>query len=415
MSFKYKQDVKSKSDAQIAEAVIKSELKKKNKNKKLYPPKMKEGTTFRYKSPDYIKFQNDNLKELLHKLESHEFELDGKGSIKNFPLNVSIGDMKYQVGIGGLHSTEKSQTIIPDSNQVLIDKDVAAYYPSIILNLKLFPKHLGPVFLNVYKKIVDERLRAKKEKNKVVNESLKIVINGSFGKLASKWSVLYSPDLMMMVTLTGQLALLMLIERLEEYQDIQVVSANTDGFVTLIRGSGYSEYEDICFDWELETGFELEETRYKALYSRDVNNYLAIKEDGEAKGKGVFTLDEISKNPSADISVIAVKEFLMNDIPIVSTIEECQDVTKFLTVRSVTGGATWKNEYLGRVVRWIYSTDGKEIRYKKANEKTGNHSTVAKSEGARPIMELGKFPEDIDYDRYIEEAEDILESVGMGL
>jgi DNA polymerase elongation subunit (family B) len=57
---------------------------------------------------------------------------------------------------------------------------------------------------------------------------MKIAANGVFGKLGSPWSILYAPHLMVAVTLTGQLALLMLIERAER-MGISVVSANTDG------------------------------------------------------------------------------------------------------------------------------------------------------------------------------------------
>ena len=43
------------------------------------------------------------------------------------------------------------------------------------------------------------------------DSSKKIQINGSFGKLGSKYSLLYAPDLLLQTTITGQLALLMLI------------------------------------------------------------------------------------------------------------------------------------------------------------------------------------------------------------
>lgn len=404
----YSNIILSKSDAQIAEVVIKNELQN-NYNTKIKKIKIPENQTFNYKIPDFIKFKNEKLKELLYKIENHSFELDGKGSIKlpdRLAKNtLSLGYSTYKIGIGGLHSQEKKQTIIPNKNQLLIDKDVASYYPSIILNLGLYPKHLGRNFLNVYDKIVQKRLKAKKENNKIVNESLKIVINGSFGKLGSKWSFLYSPDLMIAVTLTGQLSLLMLIEQLE-MNNISIVSANTDGFVSLMNKSQYDKYQELCFDWELNTGFILEETSYKALYSRDVNNYLAIKSDS-TKGKGIFTLDSLEKNPQGDISIIAVRDFLFNSTPIEDTIRQCTDVSRFLIVRRVTGGAEWKNEYLGKVVRWIYSTKGDVISYKK------NGNKVAKSEGSRPIMEIpDELPSDINYQRYIEEAFNILDDIG---
>jgi len=409
MSKQYTQDLLSKSDAQIAEAVIKSELNKKFPGRRLYAPKIPDSATFKYLAPNFIKFETPQLKEILRSINETTFQLDAKGSIK-LPADlkkakIKLGKSIYQLGIGGIHSTEKKQCVIPNKDQILADKDVASYYPSIILNLELYPKHLGTSFLDIYRNIVEQRLKAKKEGNKVVNESLKIVINGSFGKLGSKYSALYSPDLMIAVTLTGQLALLMLIEKLE-LNEISVISSNTDGFVSLMHKDQYQTYDDICFGWELNTGFDLEETRYKALYSRDVNNYLAVTEKG-AKGKGIFTIDSIGKNPQAPICINSVIDLFTKNIPIEKTIRECKDLTQFLTVRSVTGGAVFRNEYLGRVVRWIYSTNGEAIKYKK------NGNKVAKSDGARPIMTLDNFPTDIDYARYINEAMDILDDLGF--
>lgn len=409
MSKHYTQDLLSKSDAQIAEVVIKSELSKKFPGRRLYAPKIPDNATFKYLAPKFIKFETPQLKDILKSINETTFQLDAKGSIK-LPADlkkakIKLGRSVYQLGIGGIHSTEKKQCVIPGKDQILADKDVASYYPSIILNLELYPKHLGTSFLDIYRNIVNERLKAKKEGNKVVNESLKIVINGSFGKLGSKYSALYSPDLMIAVTLTGQLALLMLIEKLE-LNGISVISSNTDGFVSLMHKDQYETYDDICFNWELNTGFDLEETRYKALYSRDVNNYLAVTEKG-AKGKGIFTIDSIGKNPQAPICINSVIDLFTKNIPIEKTIRECKDLTQFLTVRSVTGGAIFRNEYLGRVVRWIYSVNGEAIKYKK------NGNKVAKSDGARPIMTLDEFPTDIDYARYINEAMGILDDLGF--
>ena len=408
LSKQYGQDLLSKSDAQIAETVIKSELQKIS-NTRLYAPKLAENTTFRYTVPKFISFESSQLKSVLDYISQHDFTLDGKGSIqlpkdlKN--MKISLGQSTYQLGIGGIHSTEKKQTIVPSENEFLIDKDVTSFYPTIILNLKLYPKHLGVKFLDVYSDIVKARVKAKRENNKVVNESLKIVINGSFGKLGSKYSVLYSPDLLMAVTLTGQLSLLMLIEQLEN-NGISVVSANTDGFVSLVPRDKYYTYEDICKTWEQNTGFTLEDSFYRSLYSRDVNNYLAVKDNG-SKGKGIFADGSLAKNPQAEICSNAVRDLLVNGTPIAETIKNCKDVRQFLHVRSVTGGAVYRGEYLGRVVRWIYSTDGDTINYKK------NGNKVPKSDGSRPIMELTSFPSDIDYSRYINEAISILDDIGL--
>lgn len=238
------------------------------------------------------------------------------------------------------------------------------------------------------------------------SNSLKICINGSFGKLGSKYSALYSPDLMMTVTLTGQLALLILIERLE-LAGVSVVSANTDGFVSLMDKSLYPLYDDICAKWQAVTAFELEETRYKALYSRDVNNYLAVTFDDKAKGKGIFTVNPLTKNPQAPICTYAVQQLLIHGAPLAKTVLNHDNMNDFLRVRSVTGGAVWRDEYLGRVVRWVYTKDGDVITYKK------NGNKVPLSDGATPVMTLSDMPTDIDYRRYIDDAKTILDDLGV--
>jgi hypothetical protein len=109
------------------------------------------------------------------------------------------------MGIGGLHSSEQRQALVSDSDHVLIDRDVTSYYPAIILEGNLSPLHLRErdAFIRVFRSIVQRRVEAKKKGDSVVANALKIVANGSFGKLGSRYSVLYSPHLMIQVTLTG--------------------------------------------------------------------------------------------------------------------------------------------------------------------------------------------------------------------
>jgi hypothetical protein len=61
-------------------------------------------------------------------------------------------------------------------------------YPSIIIEWGLYPKHLGPEFLDVYRSIREERVIAKKNGDKVKNETLKLALNGLTGNLQSPYS-----------------------------------------------------------------------------------------------------------------------------------------------------------------------------------------------------------------------------------
>lgn len=61
-------------------------------------------------------------------------------------------------------------------------------YPSIILEHKVYPQHLGESFLQVYAKIKSDRIKAKHEGNKVVDATLKLSLNGLSGNLQSEYS-----------------------------------------------------------------------------------------------------------------------------------------------------------------------------------------------------------------------------------
>ena len=51
-------------------------------------------------------------------------------------------------------------------------------YPSLIIEYGFYPPHLGKEFLEVYKEIKDERIKAKHNGNKLKNLTLKLSING---------------------------------------------------------------------------------------------------------------------------------------------------------------------------------------------------------------------------------------------
>jgi len=414
MTEQYGIDLRSKSDAQIAEHVIASEVMKINGN---WPrrPIILEGQSYRYAAPAFLAYATPAMQAVLDRVLATEFVVGASGAVlmpeSLESLSVGIGNGIYRMGIGGLHSSEEKTMHKADEEYLLIDRDVASYYPSIIINNNLFPKQMGKAFIQVYSTIVERRLKAKAAGDKVNADSLKIVINGSFGKLGSKYSCLYSPDLMLQVTLTGQLALLMLIERIE-LAGISIVSANTDGIIIKCPRARYEELNQIIKQWEQVTAFYTEETKYKAVYSRDVNNYIAIKEDGTAKVKGCYSEkgsalnSRLSKNPESLICADAVTKLLVECIPIEQTITESQDITRFVCVRNVKGGAHKNAKYLGKVVRWIYAKgETGTINYVLTN------NIVPKSEGARPLMDLAPV-EDLNFDYYINEANEMLYDLG---
>lgn len=409
MSKTYGIDLKSRSDAQIAEHVIKHEVERITKNK-VKKPEVKEHS-FRYKKPDFISFETDSLRYVLQTVSTADFHVTDGGKVmlpKDIAdLKITIGAGTYTMGIGGLHSTEECTSHCDTGEYVLRDFDVASYYPSIILQQQLYPETLGKTFASVYKTIVEKRLAAKAAKDKVTAESLKITINGGFGKFGNKYSCLYSPNLLIQTTITGQLALLMLIEQMS-LAYAAVVSANTDGIAVLHSAADKEKVDNIIAGWEFVTGFVIEETGYRGLYSRDVNNYIALKSPTGFKLKGAYAPAGLQKNPTNEICVEAVVKYLDKGIDIAKTISECKDIRKFVTIRMVKGGAIKDGVYLGRIVRWYYGRLAfGDIKYKI------NNYTVPRSEGAEPCMVLpDEFPCDVNLDWYVNEANKILREVG---
>ena len=254
-----------------------------------------------------------------------------------------------------------------------------------------------------------KELEAELSYHKVQSDTLKISVNGSFGKLGSKYSALYAPDLLIQTTVTGQLALLMLIERLH-LAGVHVISANTDGIVVHHKTAQQADVDAITWEWMLDTSYTLERTDYRAIASRDVNNYIAVKLDGSTKGKGCFASGGLQKNPDQPIIYEAVAEYIAKGAPIAKTITECDDICKFCTVRRVKGGAVWRGEKLGKAVRFYLSTS---VASDECIHYATNSNRVPKSAGAKPLMNLpDRFPDDVDYHAYIVAAEKLLCEVG---
>jgi len=411
-------NVMSKSDPQVAEAIFEKELPKWFKADPL-----PDDYTLRYVAPDFIKFQTTELIERLALFTEHLYTLDKGGKIKLPPRMkaIKIDGVSYKCGVGGLHSQEKSRSIIPASDEFLIDSDVTSYYPNIIRQLNLYPLHLSEAFKSVYSGIIDKRVAAKQRVAELkaagdnhaelsVQETLmgsyKLSLNGSFGKFGSPYSALYSPELLLATTVTGQLALLMLIERLS-LAGFRTVSANTDGIQILVPKNKYDEFDWIIFEWEADTGFTMEYLFYSAVYSRDVNNYVGITTSGEVKNKGVFAPTGLMKTPAGEIIQDAVRDYLTDDTPLADTIRSCTDIRKFILSRNCTGGATWRGEVIGKTLRWVWTTDGDPFLSVKKGAK------VANSTGAYPVMTLpDTLPDTLDYDKYIAAAKELLALVG---
>lgn len=318
----------------------------------------------------FIKYDSPILQRVLDDMKNQIVSPGRKGYENKFVFN----NLRYSVGVGGIHSVNSPEIIIPRDDEMLIDIDVASLYPSMLIEYEFYPKHLGKEFLEVYKQIKDERIEAKHNGDKVKNETLKLDLNGLSGNLQNEHNFCYSPFAVMQIRINGQLLLLMLAEKLTQI-GCRIVQANTDGLFVLLKKDIYSKVNSICREWEQLTKLILEEDRFKAMYQYAINDYFAITEDNKVKEKGMFiTAVKLGKGLTPKIIPKAIISFFKDGISVEDTIKNCTDIRDFLM--SEKTGKQWHVEYMNeeqqRTNRFYASTNGGYLwKWKDTGHKEG--------------------------------------------
>lgn len=318
----------------------------------------------------FIKYDSPILQRVLEDMKNQIVSPGRKGYENKFVFN----NLRYSVGVGGIHSVNSPEIIIPRDDEMLIDIDVASLYPSMLIEYEFYPRHLGKEFLEVYKQIKDERIEAKHNGDKVKNETLKLALNGLSGNLQNEHNFCYSPFAVMQIRINGQLLLLMLAEKLTQI-GCRIVQANTDGLFVLLKKDAYSKVNSICREWEQLTKLTLEEDRFKAMYQYAINDYFAITEDNKVKEKGMFiTAVKLGKGLTPKIIPKAVISFFKDGISVEDTIKNCTDIRDFLM--SEKTGKQWHVEYMNeeqqRTNRFYASTNGGYLwKWKDTGHKEG--------------------------------------------
>lgn len=351
ISEEYKVDVYSASRSTIADKVI---VKLYSKFTGLHPKAFIDTKTIRRKIlvseilSDKIAFSTPELKDILSDIRS----LTLRGEKGEFDREFTFMGTSYTIATGGLHSNEIPAVYVENSDSIIVDRDVASYYPNMIRSLKVCQKHLIPkAWFRIADTIVDERLEHKhlakdksldvmeRDKHATAAACLKIVANaGIFGKMGSEKSFLCDKKAMYQVTINGQLFLLMLIEKLE-LAGIHVISANTDGIVTIVPRELEQTADDICHWWEKHLGLELEFTYYTKYVTEGVNSYLTVKRGGSSKFKGRMNpkmfLEDLSKGYNSPIVAKCVTEYFINGTPVMETLRNAKSILDFCRTQNV--------------------------------------------------------------------------------
>lgn len=386
----------------------------------------------------HIKFKTPELQKMLAEMMQVTITRTNKDA---FSKEIEFYGTKYTLATGGIHSQDPPRICRSDDKFVYLHHDYTSYYPSIMISYNIAPKHLDrATFVKMVDYLKQTRVKCKHTPdsegyvmegvpNKIGAEALKIVINSIYGKLGSELFFLYDRFAQMQVTINGQLMTMTLIEELE-LNGIHVISANTDGIVIKLPRDKFDVYKDITDRWNETNKMGADYEEYQMIASRDVNNYFDIQTDGTVEYKGALDpkqyLKELKKGYDAPVVAIAVFEYLVNNVPVMTTLRNHKDILDFCKTQNV--GRQFEVVYdvcekgvITRVhsqrhVRFYVSTKGVIIQ--KENKTSGARSKLAGGNSVCILNSLDDLPieeRNINYGYYYNECYKIIDPIMLGI
>lgn len=329
----------------------------------------------------FIKFNSPDLQQMLDEIKTLCIAPDDR----EFERKFIIGGVEHTLSLGGLHSVNKPEKFEPKEGFTLADSDATSLYPTVLIEYNLYPRHLGPEFINVYKKIRDERVEAKRNGNKLKDKTLKLSINGLSGNLQSEFSWCYDPKTVVTLRLNCQLMMIMLLEILIE-EGAQICQSNTDGILYIIENKSIKRLEKRFEKWSKLTKIGLETEYFERFYQYAINDYVGVckgysqyKDPKLIKKKGLF-IDTVSlgKGMAPMIVPEAINKYFVDGIPVEETLYGCKDILKFCTYQKVNKKfqVLYGGEKVRHINRYYMSTNGKELTKKDPLDTSGRKPTA---------------------------------------
>jgi hypothetical protein len=182
---------------------------------------------------------------------------------------------------------------------------------------------------------------------------------------------------------------------------------------------------EICKRWEEITNFELEHGTYSKIVLGDVNNYIAVTEDGKSKCKGRFEYKDLALHKNKSFLVIpkALHAYFVNGIKPEEFIKSNTEIFDFCGGVKIKGD--WKF-YLHSVENQEYSKKPLQHTIRYYISKSGSKIIKTNLSDNREIqVEAGKWMQtvfidyqekpfdeyNINYDYYIEKVRKEIESL----
>lgn len=368
----------------------------------------------------FIKYKNPKFQEALEDMKKQVVSSIKKPGEKNYENKFVVSNVRYSIGVGGIHSLNDPRIYVPKEDEYLGHLDVASMYPSFIVRYGWFPRHLGKAGLDVYTQIYHERIQAKHSGQKHKNLALKLVLNSVTGKMQQETSWMYDPFSVFKIRINGQLILLMLADILLEHS-CEIVQVNTDGVMFIAKKAYKDAIMESVAQLEQLTKLSFEADSYEAFYQFAVNDYFGVV-DGFSQSrdpkliekKGMFITEPVlGKGLAPTIIPEAVINYFVYKRPVEDSVKNCTDIYKFLMSQRVDKKfkVEYNDKYIQRINRWYASTNGYYLYTVDESKTPAKYSNLLKKSGVTILNKLDDKPIEkrkINYPYYISEARKIV-------
>lgn len=337
-----------------------------------------------------------------------------KSEWKRIPsIKVDLCGVEHIIAKGGIHAAQlKSHW---DWAYYL---DVSGYYNLVMMNYNLFPRTIPEEGKKLYEYMYHEQLRLKKI-DPVKRGVYKTILLAVFGASTNQYTDFYDPNKGKLVTITGELFLVDLLEKLEG--KIQLIQSNTDGIIIKpLEGVTEEELRAITDEWQQRTGFVLKFDKIFDIHQRDVNCYMYRDDKGNIHVKGNAVkyyhqwenpfLEDSHTYSSPYIIHYAIVEYYMNGIDPKDTIKQYENEFRmfqfiikpgafdYLTIedgRTVTKLQNINRVFASKIAGTIYKNDShRHNLYENLPEQVFVYNQSLKDE----LLQM------IDYNWYIKRA-----------
>lgn len=336
-------------------------------------------------------------------------------------LEIEICGLQHTIAWGGIHAGLDKQQVFCAPDEVIFDVDVDQLYPSLMIEYNLLSRAVEEP--QKFRNILNTSLELKKAGKKKEREPYKRICNITYGAEGDKFNPMYDPLHRNLVCVFGQVFIVDLLDKVEDI--ITLLNSNTDGIFVKMKRKDMNEFKRRVHEWEQRTRLHMSYDEFSSIWSKDVNNYVAIRPDGSYHSKGAYVKELSGLDYDLPIVNEAVKDYILKRIPVENTILSCTELRKFQKVVKLSNKYKWVEHEQGRIGTVKYDNKA----YRVFASRDNSDGRLLKCDGVRNPAKFGntpdhcfiengdivgmKIPSKLDYQYYIDLAKKRLTDFGV--